>query len=227
MMDNKKDFLLFAKDKMNIPTTTMEDKMNYDFKNFVMPYILEERKLNVTSLDVYSRLLLDRIIFFSGEVDQVSCNTMIAQLLYLSSVDDRDINIYINSQGGSVIDGLALIDTMNFVKCDISTTCIGMAASMGAVLLSCGKEGKRFVLPHSRVMIHSVSSGFKGHTPDIKIEMEQTIRCQNDIYNILAKNTKKTFEEIEQLCDRDNWFIGEEAIELGVADKVILDQKLS
>lgn len=223
MMNNtEKDFRLFVDSNITGSTNEITDKMEHDFRNFVMPYILEERKLNVTSLDVYSRLLLDRIIFLNGEVDTVSCNTMIAQLLYLSSVDDRDINIYINSQGGSVIDGLALIDTINFVKCDISTTCIGMAASMAAVLLSCGKKDKRFVLPHSRVMIHSVSSGFRGHTPDMKIEMEQTMRCQDDIYHILAKNTGKPFEEIEKLCDRDNWFIGQEAVDLGVADKIIM-----
>ena len=147
---------------------------------------------------------------------------MVAQLLYLDSVDNRDISLYINSPGGDVIAGLSLIDTMNFIKSDVSTMCLGMAASMGAVLLSSGAKGKRFVLPHSRVMIHSVLSNFSGHTADIKIEMEQTVRCQNDIYKILSENTGKSINEIELLCDRDNWFIGEEAVtELNIADKVL------
>ena len=124
--------------------------------------------------------------------------------------------------GGNVVDGLGLIDTMNFVKPSISTTCIGMAASMGAVILSNGDVGKRMVLPHSRVMIHSVSSGFKGHVADIKIEMEQTLRCEKHLYTILSKNCGKPYEEIEALCDRDKWYIGAEAVdELHIADKVL------
>jgi ATP-dependent Clp protease protease subunit len=150
---------------------------------------------------------------------------MIAQLLYLNSVDNRDISIYINSPGGDVVSGLSLIDTINYIESDVSTVCLGMAASMGAVILSCGANGKRFVLPHSRVMIHSVSSGFEGHTADIKIEMEQTLKCQEDIYKILSENCGKPFEEIESLCDRDNWFIGKEAIDLGIADKVLIKSK--
>ena len=131
------------------------------------------------------------------------------------------INVYINSPGGSVVDGLSSIDVMNFIPNNVSTTCIGMAASMGAVLLSCGEKGKRFVLPHSRVMIHQVSSGMRGTYSDIKIEMEQTERCRNDVYRLLADNMGKTFEEVEMLCDRNNWFIGQEAVELGIVDKVL------
>lgn len=219
------DFKHFAKDKVNVNATVLD---GYISKTNAMltPYILEERQLNVTQMDVFSRLMYDRIICFSGEVNDVSCNTAIAQLLYLSSTDERDISMYITSGGGSVVDGLGLIDTMNYINCDISTTCIGMAASMGAVLLSNGTKGKRFVLPHSRVMIHSVSSGFKGHTADIKIEMEQTLRCQKDLYEILSHNTGKSFEEIEALCDRDKWYIGAEAVEdLGIADKVLIKAK--
>lgn len=219
------DFKHFAKDKANVNATVLD---GYISKTNAMltPYILEERQLNVTQMDVFSRLMYDRIICFSGEVNDVSCNTAIAQLLYLSSTDERDISMYITSGGGSVVDGLGLIDTMNYINCDISTTCIGMAASMGAVLLSNGTKGKRFVLPHSRVMIHSVSSGFKGHTADIKIEMEQTLRCQKDLYEILSHNTGKPFEEIEALCDRDKWYIGAEAVEdLGIADKVLIKAK--
>lgn len=189
--------------------------------NALTPVVLEERKMNVVGMDIYSRLLYDRILYFGEQFTQETCNLAIAQLLYLNSLDNRDINIYINSGGGSVVDGLGVIDTMNFIKSKVSTTCIGMAASMGAVLLSCGEKGQRFVLPHSRVMIHQVSSGMRGCVSDMKIELEQAERCKNDIYNILAKNLGKDYHEIEALCDRDNWFIGEEAVNLGIADKVL------
>ena len=219
-----RDFRKFAISNTNVNSTVLDDQISRT-NAMLTPYILEERQLNVTQMDVFSRLMYDRIICFTGEVNEESCNTAIAQLLYLSSTDERDISMYITSGGGSVVDGLGLIDTMNYINCDVSTTCIGMAASMGAVLLSNGVKGKRFVLPHSRVMIHSVSSGFRGHTADIKIEMEQTLRCQEDIYKILAENCGKSFEEIETLCDRDKWFIGKEAVDLGIADKVLIKSK--
>jgi ATP-dependent Clp protease protease subunit len=139
----------------------------------------------------------------------------------LSSTDNRDINLYINSPGGSVIDGLGVIDTINFIPCDVTTTCVGMAASMGAVLLSCGTKGKRLVLPHSRVMIHQVSSGMSGVSKDLEIELEQTLRCKKDLYNILSEKTGKTYEQIEKDCDRNFWLIGQEAVEYGIADKVL------
>lgn len=224
-MDLEKDFRKFAISNTKIRATVLDDKIK-QAKDFLTPYILEERQLNVTQMDIFSRLLFDRILYFTGEVNQDTCDTMNAELLYLDSVDNRDINLYINSPGGSVVDGLSVIDTMNFIKSDVSTTCMGMAASMGSVLLSNGSKGKRFVLPHSRVMIHSVASGFQGHTADVRIEMEQTERCQKDVYQILADNTGHTFEEMEKLCDRDNWFIGDEAVNnLHIADKVILPTK--
>lgn len=224
-MNLEKDFRKFAISNTKIRATVLDDKIK-QAKDFLTPYILEERQLNVTQMDIFSRLLFDRILYFTGEVNQDTCDTMNAELLYLDSVDNRDINLYINSPGGSVVDGLSVIDTMNFIKSDVSTTCMGMAASMGSVLLSNGSKGKRFVLPHSRVMIHSVASGFQGHTADVRIEMEQTERCQKDVYQILADNTGHTFEEMEKLCDRDNWFIGDEAVNnLHIADKVILPTK--
>lgn len=189
--------------------------------NALTPVVLEERKMNVVGMDIYSRLLYDRILYFGDEFNQETCNLAIAQLLYLNSIDNRDINIYINSGGGSVIDGLGVIDTINFIESNVSTTCVGMAASMGAVLLSCGAKEKRFVLPHSRVMIHQVSSGMRGTVSDMKIEFEQAERCKIDIYNILAQNMNKSFDEVEKLCDRNNWFIGQEAVDLGIADKVL------
>lgn len=214
-----KDFRKFAFDKTNVRPSALDAKVKS--VDNIMPFILEERKMNVTQMDVFSRLLFDRIIYFSGVVDEDSCNTVIAQLLYLSSTDNRDINIYINSPGGSVVDGLGVIDTINFVPCDITTTCVGMAASMGAVLLSCGAKGKRLVLPHSRVMIHQVSSSQSGTFSDLAIELEQTLRCKRDIYNILANNTGKSYEQIEKDCDRNFWLIGKEAVDYGIADKVL------
>lgn len=183
--------------------------------------ILEERQLNVTSIDIYSRMLMDRILFLNTTVESTMANILTAQLLWLDQQSDKPINMYINSPGGSVIDGLQLIDTMKFINAPISTTCLGMAASMGAVILSCGEKGRRFVLPHSRVMIHQVSSGMSGTFSDMKIEFEQTERCKKDIYNILAENISKSYEEIEALCDRNNWFIGQEAVDLGIADEIV------
>jgi ATP-dependent Clp protease protease subunit len=214
------DFRKFAVDKTNVKPTVFDDVVKKT-ENSIMPFILEERKMNVTQMDVFSRLLFDRIIYFSGPVNEESCNTVIAQLLYLSSTDNRDINIYINSPGGSVVDGLGVIDTINFIPCDVTTTCVGMAASMGAVLLSCGAKGKRLVLPHSRVMIHQVSSGMQGVSKDLEIELEQTLRCKRDIYAILAENTGKPYEQIENDCDRNFWLIGKEAVDYGLADKVL------
>lgn len=189
--------------------------------NYVNPMILEERQLNVTSIDVYSRLLMDRILFVNTDVNSTMANILTAQLLWLDQQGNKPINMYINSPGGSVIDGLQIIDTMNFINSPISTTCLGMAASMGAVILSCGEKGERYVLTHSRVMIHQISSKMGGTYEDMRIEFEQTERCKKDVYNILAQNIGKTNEEIETLCDRNNWFIGQEAIDLGIADKMV------
>jgi ATP-dependent Clp protease protease subunit len=223
-MENLKDFRKFALSNTNVSPSALDDIVKKQ-GNMLTPYILEERQLNVATFDVFSRLMYDRIVYFTGVVNDDTCNTAVAQLLYLASVDERDINMYINSPGGSVVDGLGLVDTMNYINCDVSTLCIGMAASMGSVLLSNGAKGKRFVLPHSRVMIHQVSSSQSGTLADLEIEIEQTRRCKNDVYKILADNTGKTFEEMEALCDRNNWFIGQEAVDLGIADKVLTKEK--
>ena len=219
-MDLIKDFRKFAIDKTKVRATVLDDQLSKP-NSFLTPYILEERQLNVTQMDIFSRLLYDRILYFTGEVNRETCDTMNAELLYLDSLDGRDISLYINSPGGSVVDGLSVIDTMNFINSDVSTICMGMAASMGSVLLSNGAKGKRLVLPHSRIMIHQVSSAMKGTVSDMEIEFAETQRCKRDIYNILAKNTGHTFDEIEKLCDRNNWFIGSEAVdELHIADKL-------
>ena len=213
------DFKHFAIDKVGVAPSALDSTV----KNLVYPTIVEEREsaMRVSEINVFSRLIQDRILFLSGQVDSTSMDTMIAQMLYLNSVDHRDIGLYINSPGGDVLAGLSLIDTMNFIESDVSTTCLGMAASMGAVLLSCGTKGKRFVLPHSRVMIHQVSSGMQGVLKDMEIELEQTRRCKEDLYKILADNCGKTFEQIEHDCDRNFWMLGNEAVEYGIADKVL------
>lgn len=218
------DFKLFAKDKLNLSSLLIDDINNKTNINTLTPVVLEERKLQATAVDIYSRLLFDRIIYMGHEFTPETCNLIVAQLLYLNSLDNRDINLYINSPGGSVLDGLAIIDTMDFIDSKVSTSCIAMAASMGAVLLAHGEQGKRIVLPHSRVMIHQVSSANRGTYSDMKIEMEQTLRCRNDVYTILAKDMNKSFEEVEQLCDRNNWFIGQEAVDIGLADKVLVKE---
>lgn len=214
-MNLEKDFNLFAKSK-GISSSTLL-KVN----NSALPYVLEERRLNVQALDIYSRLLYDRIIYMGEEFTPESCNLIVTQLLYLNNLSNDPIDIYINSSGGSVIDGLSIIDTINLIKSPVNTICTGLAASMGAVLLSCGKKGSRAVLPHSRVMIHQVSSGMWGTFSDLEIELKQTERCKQDIYKILAENLNKPYEEIEKLCDRNNWFIGQEAVDLGIVDKVL------
>lgn len=183
------------------------------------PVILEERQMHVQALDIYSRLLYDRIIYIGEEFTSELCNSVITQLLYLNNVNHDPINIYINSPGGSVVDGLSIIDTINLIDSPVNTVCTGLAASMAAVLLSCGKT--RSVLPHSRIMIHQVSNGMYGTYSDLEIELKQTERCKQDIYKILSKNINKSYEEIEKLCDRNNWFIGQEAVDLGIADKVL------
>lgn len=217
------DFRHFAIDKANISPSVIDDKI----KDMVYPTIIEERDsaMRVSEMNVFSRLIQDRILFLSGQVDSISMDTMVAQMLYLNSVDNRDISLYINSPGGDVLAGLSLIDTMNFIESDVSTTCLGMAASMGAVLLSCGTKGKRFVLPHSRVMIHQVSSGMQGVLKDMEIELEQTRRCKKDLYEILSKNTNKPFEQIEHDCDRNYWLLGQEAVDYGLADSVLIKKQ--
>lgn len=214
-MNLEKDFNLFAKSKGISSSTLLR------VNSSALPYVLEERRLNVQALDIYSRLLYDRIIYMGEEFTPESCNLIVTQLLYLNNLSNDPIDIYINSSGGSVIDGLSIIDTINLIKSPVNTICTGLAASMGAVLLSCGKKGSRAVLPHSRVMIHQVSSGMWGTFSDLEIELKQTERCKQDIYKILAENLNKPYEEIEKLCDRNNWFIGQEAVDLGIVDKVL------
>lgn len=188
----------------------------------LVPYVIEQTSRGERSYDIYSRLLKDRIIFLGEEVSDVSASVIVAQLLFLESEDpSKDINLYINSPGGSVTAGMAIYDTMNFIKCDVSTICIGMAASMGAFLLSGGAKGKRYALPNAEVMIHQPSGGAKGQASDIKIVAENIIKTRTKLNQILAANTGKTLEVIEVDTERDNYMSAEEAKEYGIIDSII------
>ena len=188
----------------------------------LVPTVIEKTSGGERAYDIYSRLLNDRIIFLADEVNHVTASLVVAQLLFLESQDpDKDISLYINSPGGSVSDGLAIYDTMNFIKCDVATYCIGMAASMGAFLLSSGAKGKRFALPNSEIMIHQPLGGARGQASDIKIHAEQILKTRDQLNAILAKNTGKSIEEIARDTERDNFMSAEEACAYGLVDKVI------
>ena len=187
----------------------------------LVPYIVEQTSRGERSYDIYSRLLEDRIIFLSGEIDDAVANTVVAQLIYLESKDpSKDVSLYINSPGGSVSAGLAIYDTMNYIKCDVATICIGMAASMGAFLLSSGKKGKRFALPNSEIMIHQPLGGAQGQASDIKIAAEHMLKTKQKLNSLLAENSGKPLAQIEKDTDRDNYLSAQEALEYGLIDKV-------
>ncbi|MCI8510381.1 MAG: ATP-dependent Clp endopeptidase proteolytic subunit ClpP [Lachnospiraceae bacterium] len=188
----------------------------------LVPYVLESTSRGERSYDIYSRLLKDRIIFLGEEVSDVTASLVVAQLLFLESEDpNKDVNMYINSPGGSVTAGLAIYDTMNHIKCDVSTTCIGMAASMGAFLLAGGAKGKRFALPNAEIMIHQPSGGAKGQATDINIVAEHILRTKRRLNEILSANTGKPVEVIERDTERDNYMSAEEAVEYGLIDRVL------
>ena len=188
----------------------------------LVPTVIEQTGRGERAYDIYSRLLNDRIVFLADEVNDVTASLVVAQLLFLEAQDpDKDICLYINSPGGSVSAGLAIYDTMNFIKCDVSTTCIGMAASMGAFLLSSGARGKRFALPNSEIMIPQPLGGMQGQASDIKIHADHIIRTREKLNEILAKNTGRPMEEIIRDTDRDNFLSADEAMAYGLIDKVI------
>ena len=188
----------------------------------LVPYVVEQTSRGERSYDIFSRLLNDRIIVLSEEVNDASASLVVAQLLYLEGQDpEKDISLYINSPGGSVSAGLAIYDTMQFVKCDVSTICMGMAASMGAFLLSSGAKGKRYALPNSQVMIHQPSGGAQGQASDIKIVASQILRIRENLNKILAENTGKPIEQIAIDTERDNYLSAQEALDYGLIDKII------
>lgn len=187
----------------------------------LVPYVVEQTSRGERSYDIFSRLLNDRIIMLSEEVNDTTASLVVAQLLYLESQDpEKDISLYINSPGGSVSAGLAIYDTMQYIKCDVSTICMGMAASMGAFLLSSGAKGKRFALPNSEIMIHQPSGGAQGQASDIKITADHILRTRERLNKILAENTGKPVEQIAVDTERDNWLSAQEAMDYGLVDKV-------
>ena len=189
----------------------------------LVPYVVEQTSRGERSYDIFSRLLNDRIIMLNDEVNSASAGVIIAQMLYLEGQDpDKDISFYINSPGGSVTDGMAIYDTMQYVKCDVSTICVGMAASMGAFLLSAGTKGKRIALPNAEIMIHQPSAGTQGKVTDMEIDVEHFLRIKNKLNQIMAENTGKTPEEIKAASERDHWMTAEEAKEFGLVDKIII-----
>ena len=196
--------------------------MAHEISSALIPYVIEQSPRGERSFDIYSRLLNDRIIFLGEEIDDHVANSVVAQLLHLESADpDKDISLYINSPGGSVTAGLAIMDTMNFIKCDVSTVCIGMAASMAAVLLSAGQKGKRFCLPNSTVLIHQPSGGAQGQQTEIAIVAEQILKIRKRLNEILAENTGQPFDVIQRDTERDNYMTAQEALAYGLIDQVV------
>ncbi len=190
--------------------------------NALVPTVVEQTSRGERAYDIYSRLLNDRIVFLADEVNDVTANLVVAQLLFLESVDpDKDISLYINSPGGSITAGMAIYDTMNYIKCDVSTICVGMAASMGAFLLSAGAKGKRYALPNSEVMIHQPLGGFQGQATDIKIHAERILDIKDKLNQILAENTGKPLDVIKADTERDNFMTAQQAKEYGLIDQVI------
>ena len=218
------DFLKFAVSQ-GLNSMHVENVMNAS-ASYISPSILEERQLNVTQMDVFSRLMMDRIIFLGTEVNDYTANVIQAQLLYLDSVDsDRDISIYLNTPGGSVYAGLGIYDTMQFVKSNVATICTGMAASMGAVLLVAGEKGMRAALPHSRVMIHQPLGGIQGQASDIEITAREILKLKDELYQIISDHSGQTMDKIRQDADRDYWMTAKEALEYGMIDKVYSREK--
>lgn len=216
------DFRKYATGHLGMNGMVLDDVMRAQAQ-YLNPYILEERQLNVTQMDVFSRLMMERIIFLGTQVDDYSANTIQAQLLYLDSVDPgKDISIYINSPGGSVTAGLGIYDTMQFISSDVATLCTGMAASMAAVLLVAGKEGKRSALKHSRVMIHQPLGGVQGQASDIEIEAREIQKFKKELYNIISEHSHQPFDKVWNDSDRNYWMTSEEAKEYGMIDEVLM-----
>lgn len=221
-MDLKKDFKLFTVGNQLLTPSKADDVVKKIENRIINPSVIEERQMNITSLDIFSRLAMDRVLFLSGEVDADSMDVLVAQLLFLDSVDERPINLYINSPGGECYSGLELVSVMDFIKAPVYTTVLGLAASMGAVIASNGEKGHRYALPYSRFMIHQPSAGIDHSThADAEIWLAEMSSVKKDLYEILAKNSGKSIEEITALCDRDKWYKGDEMIANGFLDEII------
>jgi ATP-dependent Clp protease protease subunit len=218
----KDDFRNYATKHLGMNSLVLDDVINSQTP-YLNPYILEERQLNVTQMDVFSRLMMDRIIFLGTPVDDYTANTLQAQLLYLDSVDqNKDISIYINSPGGSVHAGLGIYDTMQFINSNVATICTGMAASMAAVLLVAGAKGKRSALKHSRVLIHQPLGGVQGQASDIEITAREIMKTKKELYTIIADHSQTAFDKVWADSDRDYWMTAQEAKDYGMVDEVLI-----
>ena len=221
-MKNIDDFGKFAGSRHGISSLTLHKYASVTSNSYISPTIIEERQLNVASMDVFSRLMMDRIIFLGLPIDDYVANIIQAQLLYLDSSDPgKDIQIYFNTPGGSVSAGLGIYDTMQYISADVATICTGMAASMGAVLLTAGTKGKRSALKHSRIMIHQPMGGFEGQASDIEIQAREIIKLKKELYEIISLHTGKSLEMVEKDSDRDHWMTSVEAKEYGMIDEIL------
>ncbi len=224
-MFDKDEFRKYATKHRGISSTAY-DKYTSIHADYISPTIIEERQMNVASMDVFSRLMMDRIIFLGTGINDHVANIIQAQLLFLESVDaKKDIQIYLNSPGGGVYAGLGIYDTMQYIAPDVATICTGMAASMGAVLLCAGAAGKRTALPHSRVMIHQPLGGAQGQASDMEITVREIMKLKNELYEIISKHSGKSIEDVEKNSDRDYWMIAQEAKEYGMIDEVLVRDK--
>jgi ATP-dependent Clp protease, protease subunit len=215
------DFGKFARSKHGVSSLGLH-KYSSVYGSYISPTIIEERQLNVASMDVFSRLMMDRIIFLGLPIDDYVANIIQAQLLYLDSSDPgKDIQIYFNTPGGSVNAGLGIYDTMQYISADIATICTGMAASMGAVLLTAGKKGKRSALKHSRIMIHQPMGGAEGQASDIEITVREIVKLKKELYEIIALHSGNPFEKVEKDSDRDHWMTSQEAKDYGMIDEIL------
>ena len=215
------DFGKFARSKHGVSSLTLH-KYNSDYGSYISPTIIEERQLNVASMDVFSRLMMDRIIFLGLPIDDYVANIIQAQLLYLDSADPgKDIQIYFNTPGGSVNAGLGIYDTMQYISADIATICTGMAASMGAVLLTAGTKGKRSALKHSRIMIHQPMGGAEGQASDIEITVREIVKLKKELYEIIALHSGNPVDKVEKDSDRDYWMTSQEAKDYGMIDEIL------
>jgi len=221
-MTDYKEFNKYATRHIGISSLNMH-RYESVFTNSLTPYIIEERQLNVASMDVFSRLMMDRIIFLGTPIDDYIANIIQAQLLFLESTDpSKDIQIYFNTPGGSVHAGLGIYDTMQYISPEIATICTGMAASMGAVLLTAGNQGKRSALRHSRIMIHQPMGGAQGQASDIEITAREILKLKRELYEIIANHAGKTYEQVEKDADRDYWMTSEEAKAYGMIDEILV-----
>ena len=220
-MNNFDDFKKYARSNMGLNSLKLH-RYSSIYNNYISPTIIEERQLNIASMDVFSRLMMDRIIFLGLPIDDYVANIIQAQLLYLDSTDPgKDIQLYFNTPGGSVYAGLGIYDTMQYISADIATICTGMAASMGAILLTAGKKGKRSALKHSRIMIHQPMGGAEGNASDIEITAREIVKLKKELHEIIALHSGNPYEKVEKDADRDYWMTSQEAKDYGMIDEIL------